>query len=333
MICSDSTSEKVGKMAKKKESEEIEETPVVEIHINCPASKYSRQSQVELKQDSGTCHTRPSSVEALDVESSEQSLSDASLVLREDDCAVGHSQDLEEDFSLKVQGKSCLPRNVTVTGLAQQNDFQGCALAPVESPACCSSWNENQSQRQGNGNGEFSNWAKERPGSSELHRAPKISLPLPRPSLWQQVYTKTLKKRERLVEEKRQRKMQGCPKKEAVSLEEATRARSIRIIKKVKRSMRSKADQDPNSGPAVLPPDEAIARMFGVAVEDCRDSSSDNNSSQASSRLTSAASCHSPVTSDRDLGEESLENADNRQKGGRKSRKWFRSARNKVAPL
>ena len=333
VICSDGTSEKVGEMAKKKESEEIEETPVIEIHINCPVSKVdSRQSQVELKQDSGTGHTRPSSVEALDVESSEQSLSDASLVLSEDDRAVGHSQDLEEDFSLKVQGKSCLPRNVTVTGLAQQNDFQGCALASVESPAC-SSWNENQLQRQGNGSGECSNWAKEGPGSSGLHGAPKISLPLPRPSLWQQVYCKTLKKRERLVEEKLQRKMQGRPRKEAVSLEEAIRARSIRVIKKVKKSMRLEADQDPNSGPAVLPPDEAIARMFGVTVEDCRDSSSDNSSSQASSRLTSAASCHSSVTSARDLEAESLENANNGQKGGWKSRKWFRLARNKVAPL
>ena len=331
MICSDGKSEKVGEMVEKKESEEIEETPVVEIHINCPASKMdSQQSQVKLNQDSGTGHTRPSSVEALDVESaSEQSLSDASLVLPADDCDVVHPHDLEE-----VRGKSCLPRNVRVTGLAQQNDFQGCALAPVESPACCSSWNENQMQLQGNGNGEFSNWAKERPGSFGLHRAPKISLPLPRPSLWQQVYSKTLKKRERLVDEKLQRKMQGRRKKEAVSLEEAMRARGIRVIKEVKKSMRLKADQDPTSCPAVLPSDEAIARMFGVDVEDCRDSSSDYSSSRTSSRLSSTASRHSSVTSDRhQLEEESLETASNGQKGGRKSRKWFRLARNKVAPL
>ena len=138
MICSDGTSEKVGKMAKKKKkSEETEEIPAVEIHINCPASKVdSRQSRVELKQDSVTGYTRPSSAEARDVES---------LVLLEDDFDVGHLQDLEEE----VPGKSCPPRNVTVTGLAKQNDSQGCGLAPVESTACCSSWNENLLQPQG----------------------------------------------------------------------------------------------------------------------------------------------------------------------------------------
>ena len=148
-------------------------------------------------------YTKPSSAEARDVESGEQSLSDASLVLLEDDCDVGHLQDLQEE----VRGKSCPPRNLTVTGLAQQNDFQGSGLAPVESPACCSSWNENLLQPQGNSNGEFSNWAMERPGSSGLHMASKSSLPLPRPSLWQQVYSKTLKKRERQVEENLRRQM------------------------------------------------------------------------------------------------------------------------------
>ena len=99
--------------------------------------------------------------------------------------------------------------------------------------------------------------------------------------------------------------MQGRPKKEAVSLEEAMRARSLPIIKKVKKSMRLKVDQDSNCGPAVLPPDEAIAGMFGVDVEGCCDSSSDNSSSDASSRLTSALSCYSSVSSDRDLEKES----------------------------
>ena len=93
-----------------------------------------------------------------------------SLVLSEDDCDVGDLQDLEEE----VREKSCPPRNVTVTRLAQQNDFQGCELAPVERPACCGWWNENLLQPQGNSDGELSNWAMERPGSSGLHMAPKI---------------------------------------------------------------------------------------------------------------------------------------------------------------
>ena len=255
------------------------------------------------------------------------------MVFPEDDHDIGHPQDLE-DFSLEVGGKLCLPRNVTVAGLAQQNDFQGCALAPVEAPACCSSWNESQLPQQGNGNGEFSNWAMERSGSYGIQRAPKISLPLTTPSLWQQVYSKTLKKRERLVDEKLQRKMQGRPKKKAVSLEKAMHPKSIPVIKKVKMSMRVKADQDPNSDPAALPPDEAIAKMFGVDAEDCHESSSDDSSvSGASSRMTSPASHHSSITSDKDVKEKSSKSASNGQKDRRKSRKWFRLANNKVAPL
>ena len=61
--------------------------------------------------------------------------------------------------------------------------------------------------------------------------------------------------------------------------------------------------------------------MFDVDVEGCRDSSSDNSSSDASSRLASGLSCYSSVTSNRDVEVESLENADNGQKGGRKTRK------------
>ena len=332
VICSDGKIEKDGKMAKKEKTEEIEETPVVEIHINCPASKTDpRQSQVELKQDTEILETRYSSLEVLDVESSEKSSPDASLVLPEDDCDIGHPQDLEDDFSLEVRGKSCLPRNVTVTGLAQQIDFQDCALAPVETPACCSSWNENQLPRQGIGNIDFSNWAMERSGSSGIQRAPKISLPLPPPSVWQQVYTKTLKKREQLVEEKR--KLQGRPKKKAVSVDEAMRAESISVNEKVKMPMRLKADQDPNSGPAALPRDKAIIRMSGVDAENCHDNSSDNSSSGESSRLTSAASRHSSIALDKDLKKKSSKNASNGQKDRRKSRKWFRLAHNKVAPL
>ena len=333
MICSNGKIEKDRKMAKKEETEKTEETPVVEIYINRPAPKAdSRQSEVELKQDTEIVETRSFSVEVLDIESSENSLPDASLVLPEDDCDIGHPQDLEEDFSLEVRGKSCMPRNVTVTGLAQQNDFQRCALAPVETTACCSSWNENQLPRQSNGNNEFSTWAMERSGSSGIQMAPKISLPLPPPSLWQQ-YSKTLKKRERLVDEKLQRKMQGRPKKKATSLEEAMRAKSIPVIKKVKMSMKLKADHDPNSGPAALPPDEANTRMSGVDAEDCHDNSSDNSSSGKSSRLTSAASRHSSITSDKDVKEKSSKSASNGLKDRRKSRKWFRLANNKVAPL
>ena len=100
-------SRKKEKWRKRRKLKKTEETPVVEIHINCPAPKAdSRKSQVELKQDTKIVETRSSSVEVLDIESSENSLPDASLVLPEDDCDIGHPQDLEEDFSLEVRGKS-----------------------------------------------------------------------------------------------------------------------------------------------------------------------------------------------------------------------------------
>ena len=128
-----------------------------------------------------------------------------------------------------------------------------------------------------------------------------------------------------MANEKLNRKAQ-CHKKrgdEALNLEETTGSRSV----KVKMSMRLKADQDPESCSAALPPDETNARRFGVDIEDSSDSSSDSSSSGASSRLSSAASRHSPVTSHKDS-----ESANNGQKGGRKSRKWFR-LKDKVVPL
>ena len=86
MICSDGKIEKDGKIKKKEKTEETEETPVVEIHINCLVPKAdSRQSQVELKQDTEIVETRSSSVEVLDIESSVKSLQEASLVFSEDD--------------------------------------------------------------------------------------------------------------------------------------------------------------------------------------------------------------------------------------------------------
>lgn len=132
VVCS---KRRAGKSEKNTEGEDIEETSVVEIRLNCPP----RQSVV------AQITSKTSSFEILDVDSTdEQSLSDLSSFLSDDEC---------DRVDFEVQGKSYLPKNETVTGVAQQNDFQRCALAPVENPACCSSWNEKQLQRQGNSNG------------------------------------------------------------------------------------------------------------------------------------------------------------------------------------
>lgn len=67
--------------------------------------------------------------------------------------------------------------------------------------------------------------------------------------------------------------------------------KSIKTVQNVLRRLKSQwaggVSQDPNSGPAALPPDEAIARMFGVDVEECRDSSF-SSCSPASTRSSSA---------------------------------------------
>lgn len=302
---------RAGKSEQNVEGEDIEETPVVEIRLNCPPM----ESELQMRQDTmpaAQVPSKTSSFELLDVDSAdEQSLSDSTYFLSDGECeSVGFPQDCEEHFNFEVQGKSCLPKNVTVTGLAQQNDFQGCALAPVERSA--GSWNENQLQRQGNSNDE----------STGLHRTvPKISIPLPRPSLWQQVYSKTLKKRERKANEKFNKKAQCHAKKEDKF---RNLARSVRA----KTSMRLKVDQDPDNGPAARTPDETITRRSGGGVEDSSDSSSSNISSSESSRLSSSESRHSLVTSDKDS-----ESANNGQKSGRRSRKWFHLKNNKVVPL
>ena len=333
MICSN---RRIEKDEKNGEKEEIEETPVVEIHLNCPAYTGSRESPLELRQDPAAAAAVSSSVEVLDIESDEQSLSDTSSFLSDDECDVASPQDLEDDFSLEVRGKSCLPRNVQITGLGRQDDFHSRGLASVESPACSSSRNERQLQQGTSGYGKSRKLAKVCPGPSVHQSTRNISLPPPRPSEWQQVYSKVLKEREQLADEKLKKRSQPRAEKTSANLEEAgIRARSIRLIKKIKQSMRLKAAQDPNNGPAALPTDEAIARMFGVDVEDCRDSSSNSSSSgsRASSKLSSTVSRYSLTASNKDLKEEPLESANNRQKSGRKSRRWFRFKTNKVTPL
>ena len=78
--------------------------------------------------------------------------------------------------------------------------------------------------------------------------------------------------------------------------------------------------QYPNSGPAVSPPDETSARRFEADLEDLSDSSSSSSSNRESLMMSSGASRNSSVTTDL----KDLERASNGQKGGRKSREWYR---------
>lgn len=156
-----------------------------------------------------------------------------------------------------------------------------------------------------NGTDEARNCAESEPGPSGLNGKPNISLPPPRSSKWKQVCSKKLEQKEQLAEEKLKKKPRRRPRtKHIYSQEEEARANKIRIIKKIKNAIKKAAARDPDSGHAALPTDETIAQIFGVAVEDCRDSSSDNCSSSLSSASTNPStetSWNSPINSDEDL--------------------------------
>ena len=156
-----------------------------------------------------------------------------------------------------------------------------------------------------NGKGETRNCTKREPGPSGLRDTPNNSLPPPRSSKWKQLYSKKLEQKEQLAKEKRKRKPRRRPgPKHIHSHEDETHGNKIRIIKKIKNAIKKAAARDSDSGHAALPTDETIAKIFGVAVEDCRDSSLDDcssSSSSASTRPSTETSWNSPINSDEDL--------------------------------
>ena len=290
VICSQSTVEKVGKIekvAKKEESGEIEETPVVAISIRCPSNTGSWESSLELNQDTRAAEAVSSSVESLGTDTDDELnlSSDTSSFLSEDERDVTHPQEEEGAWGTRV--KCCLPRSVRHHGLGKQNDDKADALATVENPAFSSSKNKRQLEQASNGGGETRNWAKESPGPSGLHSTPK--------------------QKEQLAAEKLKRKTRRFPRMKRVrSQEEEMHANKVRLIKKIKNAIKKQAAQESDSRAAALPTDETIARIFGVTVEDCRDSSSSNSSSScspASSTPSTAGSWDSSITSDEDLEE------------------------------
>ena len=144
-----------------------------------------------------------------------------------------------------------------------------------------------------NGKGEAC--AEGEPGPSGVHGTPKLP---PRSSKWKQVYSKKLEQMEQLAEEKLKRKPRRRPRTKHIrSQKEETHANKIRIIKKIKNAVKKAAAQKPNSSHAALPSDETIARIFGVAAEDCCDTCSSSSSSE-STRTSTEASWNSSISSD-----------------------------------
>ena len=307
VICAKRSAKKNGKIenvAKKEESEEIEEIPsvsTVSIHIGSPSSTGSSESPLELSQDLGTSAQVSSSTEALGNEADDELSSDTSSFLSNEGSDFAHPQ--EDAFNKRV--KSCLPRTVRNHRIGQENDDRSGALASVENPIFSSLKNERQLKHESNGRDEARNWVKEHPGPSGLHSNHSTSLPPPRPSQRNLVCSKKIKEKEELAGEKLKRRPWGFWKKKRVrSQEKEMHANKVRLIKKIKNAIKRKAAQESDSGATAVPPDETIARMFGVTVEDCRDSSSNNSSSTCSPTSTSTSSStswDSSMTSDEDL--------------------------------
>ena len=339
MICAKSAVKKDGKaekFAKKEESEEIEEiTSVstissVSIHIGRPSSTGScvvREEQGEeideipssstvssvsvhigslsstesSEQNFGTSVAVSSSVEALGNEADDELSSETSSFLSEDECDLDYPQ--EDALCKRV--KSFLPRNVRNHGIGQENDDRSDSLASVENPTVSSSQkNERQLKKAGDGGDNARIWARECPGPSSLHSMPNTLLPPPRPSQQNQACSKKLKGKEQLAEEKLKRRPWGFwKKKRARCQEDEMHANKVRLIKKIKNAIKRKAAQEPDNGATAVPPDETIAQMFGVTIEDCRDSSSNKSSSTcspASTSTSSSSSWDSSVTTDDD---------------------------------
>ena len=172
------------------------------------------------------------------------------------------------------QNKSRLATNTNRTvqhhGLGQL--VQSCVLPPVEKPAS-SSFKNKRSVKDVNNCG-----ASQR--------------------------TTKCNKRAQLAEEKSKRKPRRFLRKKRVGQEKEMYANKVRIIKKIKDAVKKKASRETDSCSPVLPPDETIARIFDVDVEDCRDSNSSDGASSCSSVSTRPSTANSwdwDSTSDEDI--------------------------------
>ena len=168
--------------------EEIEETPVVEIHLNCPSNTGSSHSQRELRKDIDTAEAVEScSVETIEIKSysctDDEWSSDSLSSQSEDDCDTTSDahEHQEESCTMEVRGKKCFPRHMEITGLGQETDYMDSyTIAPVESHT---NWrNERYSVQGKNSNDGYSFMAREYLASSAPRRARQISFPAPRPS-------------------------------------------------------------------------------------------------------------------------------------------------------
>ena len=302
-----------------KKNEEIEETPVIEIHIGCPSSTASWHFQSEFKQAVGAKAKVCSSLDVIDIEDADELLTEEQQFLSGNNSDDAHPQ---VEY-LKLGAWPDKNR-----GFAKQNDVQDGERAEVEQRSSSSFNNETQLQRQAYNDRKSSNLTSDLAGSSVIHRKTKFSAPLPSPSQWLQVYVKKLKHKEKHAEKSLKKEPKKKPKKQ-LSREEQDYAYKISFIKKIKKSIKKNAkSHGANAAPDLVATDEYFARIFGVNVEDLKASSS--SSSSASSRSSSAVSQQS--LNDLSIGRFYKGEESNKDQS-RQTRKWFQWKQNRVVPL
>ena len=264
--------ENVEEMNEKVESERVEEMSAVAIHAKSTSSIVSFQSELELSVR-GSCAT-------VDFEADDESSSSGTLSFQSED-EGDVSQPQEEALS---QNKSRLATNTNRTvqhhGLGQL--VQSCVLPPVEKPASSSFKNKRSVKDVNKCDGE-TNCAKRHFGASQRTTKPN--------------------KKEQPAE-KSKRKSRRFVRKGRVGQEKEMYANKVRIIKKIKDAVKKKASRATDSCSPVLPPDETIARIFDVDVQDCRDSNSSDGASSCSPMSTRPSTANSwdwDSTSDEDI--------------------------------
>ena len=184
---------------------------------------------------------------------------------------------------------------------------------------------ENKKGRDGQDH-KSSNLVNDRPETSGHHRKTSFTAPLPSPSEWHRIYTKKLKHKEKLADEKLKKAPKKKPKNKFPSREERDRAYKVSLIKRIKKSILSSAESHgPRNTELYLnATGQYFSRVFGVNASDLESSTS---SSSGSTSVESQNSSDVDLQGQRNGG---LYQGD--MKTHRMPRKWFARRSNKVHP-
>lgn len=226
------------------------------------------------------------------------------------------------------QTKLMQKKSLEIIDLEETDDFTNREQLHRESKSIAHSGAcvENKKGRDGQDH-KSSNLANDRPETSGHHRKTSFTAPLPSPSEWHRIYTKKLKHKEKLADEKLKKAPKKKPKNKFPSREERDRAYKVSLIKRIKKSILSSAESHgPRNTELYLnATGQYFSRVFGVNASDLESSTSSSSGS---------TSVESQNSSDVDLqGERNGGLYQGDMKTQRMPRKWFARRSNRVHPL